>query len=163
MIKTKRLKIYPSAREQMEAFIAAEANAELKKAYTEMLEGCLRYPNQWEWYAMWMIELRNGTHIGDLCFKGLGENGMAEIGYGILEEYQGQGYATEAVGAAVDWALQQPGVTCVEAETEPDNLASRRVLEKCGFLPTGTAGEEGPRFFKTAYEQRAQGTVLCAK
>jgi ribosomal-protein-alanine N-acetyltransferase len=71
-----------------------------------------------------------------------------EIGYGIFEEYQGQLYATEAVGAAVNWALQQPGVTRVEAETALDNRASQRVLEKCGFLPSGTIGEEGPRFFK---------------
>ena len=148
MIETKRLKIYPASREQMESFIAAETDADLKKAYTEMLEGCLRHPDQWQWYAMWMIDLRDGTHIGDLCFKGLGANGAAEIGYGILEEYQGQGYATEAVNAAVRWALQQPGVTRVEAETEPDNLASQRVLEKCKFMPSGTIGEEGPRFFR---------------
>lgn len=149
IIETKRLRIYPATQEQMEAFIAAETDADLKTAYTEMLEGCLRHPDQWQWYAMWMIELRDGTHIGDLCFKGLEVNGIAEIGYGILEEYQGQGYATEAVGAAVHWALQQPFVSRVEAETEPDNLASQRVLEKCGFLPSGTFGEEGPRFYKS--------------
>ena len=152
IIETKRLKIYPAAQEQMEAFIAAEADAELKKAYAEMLEGCLRHPDRGEWYAMWMIELRDGTHIGDLCFKGLEANGMVEVGYGILEEYQGQGYATEAVGAAVIWALKQTDVTCVEAETAPDNCASQRVLEKCGFIPTGTFGKEGPRFFRTACE-----------
>ena len=155
MIETKRLRIYPAAREQMEAFIAAETDADLKTAYTEMLEGCLRHPDQWHWYAMWMIELRGGTHIGDLCFKGLGTNGVVEIGYGVLEEYQGQGYATEAVRAAVDLALQQPGVTLVEAETEPDNRASQRVLEKCGFLPSGTVGKEGPRYFKTACEHKS--------
>ena len=148
MIGTKRLKIYPASWEQMEAYIAAETDAELKKAYTEMLEGCLRHPNQWQWYSMWMIELRDGTHIGDLCFKGLNTNGTTEIGYGILEEYQGQGYATEAIDATVVWALKQSNVTRVEAETEPYNRASQRVLEKCGFLPSGTFGEEGPRFFR---------------
>ena len=148
-IETKRLKIYPAAREQMEAFAAAETDAELRKAYTEMLEGCIKHPDQWEWYAMWMIELRDGTHIGDLCFKGLGTDGSVEIGYGILEEYRGKGYAAEAVDAAVNWAMKQPAVARVEAETEPDNRASQRVLEKCGFLPSGTMGEEGPRFYKT--------------
>ena len=152
-IETKRLRIYPAAQEQMEAIIAAETDGELKKAYTEMLEGCLRHPDQWQWYAMWMIELRDRTHIGDMCFKGLDANCVAEIGYGILEEYQGQGYATEAVDATVAWALKQPEVVCVEAETEPDNRASQRVLEKCGFLSSGTVGEEGPRFFKTACKQ----------
>ena len=146
-IETARLRMYPAARRQMETFIAAEKDAELRAAYRQMLEGCLRYPEQWLWYAMWMIELRNGTHVGDFCFKGLAADGAAEIGYGILEEYQGQGYATEAVDAAVRWALRQPDVTRVEAETAPDNLASRRVLEKCGFLPSGVMGEEGPRFF----------------
>ena len=148
-IETKRLKIYPAAREQMEAFAAAETDAELRKAYTEMLEGCIKHPDQWEWYAMWMIDLRDGTHIGDLCFKGLGADGAVEIGYGILEEYRGKGYAAEAVEAAVNWAMKQPAVARVEAETEPDNRASQRVLEKCGFLPSGTMGEEGPRFYKT--------------
>lgn len=149
MIETKRLRIYPAAREQMEAIVAAETDPELKKAYSEMLEGCLRHPDQWQWYAMWMIELRDGTHVGDLCFKGLGSDGVAEIGYGISEGYQGRGYATEAVGAVVARALRQPAVTRVEAETAPDNKASRRVLEKCGFRPSGVVGEEGPRFVRT--------------
>lgn len=147
VIETKRLKIYPASSAQMKALIAAERNEELKAAYTEMSEGALAHPDQREWYAIWMIELKDGTHIGDLCFKGL-INGVAEIGYGITEEYQNQGYATEAVGAVVNWALKQSGVTRIEAETEPDNNASRRVLEKCGFIPTGTFGEEGPRFMR---------------
>ena len=150
MIETKRLKIYPAARSRMEAFISAETDAELKAAYTEMLEGCLQHPGQWEWYAMWLIELRDGTHIGDLCFKGLDANGVTEIGYGILEDFRGRGFAAEAVDAAVVWALQQPAVTRVEAETEPGNRASQRVLEKCGFRPSGTFGEEGPRFFRAS-------------
>ena len=146
MIRTERLTIYPASREQMEAMIASEQEEELKEAYTEMLEGCLRRPDQWDWYAMWMIEKTDGTHIGDLCFKGLREDGIAEIGYGILEAFQGQGYATEAVRAACRWAFLHPDVRSLEAETDAENAASQRVLEKCGFRPNGTFGEEGPRF-----------------
>lgn len=145
-LETKRLIIYPADRERMESFIAAETDPELRKAYQEMLEGSLNHPGQWAWYAMWMIELRNGSHIGDLCFKGLDETGTAEIGYGILEEYRGQGYAAEAVQAALSWAFQTPDVMVIEAETTIDNAASQRVLEKCGFIPNGKLGEEGPRF-----------------
>ncbi len=130
----------------METIISSETNAELKAAYSEMLDGCLNNPDQWEWYAIWIIELSNGTHIGDLCFKGLDSNGVAEIGYGILEEYQGQGYATEAVTAALSWAFQNPNVTAIEAETDADNAASKRVLEKCGFVANGIMGKEGPRY-----------------
>ena len=146
MKRTERLTIYPASRERMEAMIASEQNEELKKAYTEMLDGCLRHPDQWDWYAIWMIEKTDGTHIGDLCFKGLRKDGIAEIGYGILEEHQGQGYATEAVRAACRWAFGHAEVTSLEAETDAGNAASQRVLEKCGFRPNGTIGAEGPRF-----------------
>ena len=146
MIRTERLCIYPASWKQMEAMIASEQDEELKIAYTEMLEGCLRHPDQWDWYAIWMIEKTDGTHVGDLCFKGLRENGIAEIGYGILEEYRRQGYATEAVQAACRWAFRHAEVKSLEAETETENAASQRVLEKCGFRPNGIMGEEGPRF-----------------
>lgn len=126
--------------------IDEETIPELKAAYQEMLEGCLKHPDQWDWYAIWMIELKDGPHIGELCYKGLDDDGSVEIGYGISEDYQGCGYATEAVCATSRWALQQPEVSRVEAEAEENNLASIRVLEKCGFIRNGIIGKEGPRF-----------------
>ena len=144
MIETNRLKIYPASEEQMKAFIAEEPVDELKAAYTEMLNGCLTHSNQWEWYAIWMIELKDGTHIGELCFKGIDESGTTEIGYGIGENYQGCGYATEAVTAVSSWALEQEAISNVVAEVEQDNIASIRVLEKSGFALSGKLGEEGP-------------------
>ena len=142
MIETTRLKMYAASQEQMMAFIAARSDEVLKAAYTEMLDGCLAHPDQWEWYAMWMIEMKDGTHVGEFCFKGI-ENGIAEIGYGIAEDYRDCGYATEAVLALTDWALAQPGITGVMAEAEEANIASRKVLEKTGFKPTGESGREG--------------------
>ena len=152
MMEGERIRIYPASVAQMEQTLAAERDEELRKAYGEMLAGCLEHPADRAWYAMWIIEKKDGTRIGDLCFKGLGADGRVEIGYGVLEEQQGRGYATEAVAAAVEWALAQPGVTRVEAETDPDNKVSQRVLEKCGFKPSGIMGEEGPRFFRTRAE-----------
>lgn len=146
MLKTERLQLYVSSQDAMEKFIAAQTVDVLKAAYTEMLDSCLKNPQQWEWYAIWMIELKDGTHIGELCFKGLDATGVAEIGYGISDEYQNKGYATEAVNAVLSWAFRNPNVTAVEAETDPENIASQRVLEKCGFKPNGQTGEEGPRY-----------------
>lgn len=148
MIETKRLKIFAASQNIMEQFIAGQTDDMLKAAYTEMLNGCLTHPEQWDWYAVWMIELTDGTHIGELCFKGLDKNGIAEIGYGIAESYQGKGYASEAVSGMIGWAFQNPDVTALEAETSPDNSASKRVLEKCGFVFQGEYGEEGPRYIR---------------
>ena len=146
MEETKRLRLYPASDGQMEALIAAAPDPELQKAYGEMLALGREHPEQRDWYAAWIIEQKDGTPVGDLCFKGLSEAGIAEVGYGIDEEFQGRGYATEAVRAALGWAFRHPEVAAIEAETDPDNAASQRVLEKCGFLPNGISGEEGPRF-----------------
>lgn len=148
MMESERIRICPAGAAQMERVLAAERDEELKKAYREMLDGCLAHPEHWDWYAMWMIEKKDGTRIGDLCFKGLEPGRNPEIGYGILEAFQGRGYATEAVRLALQWAFRHPEVQAVEAETEPGNAASQRVLEKCGFRPLGILGEEGPRFIK---------------
>ena len=103
-------------------------------------------PVRWERYAIWMIELKDGTHIGELCFNGLSQSGIAEIGYGILEKYRNTGYAAEAVSAGLKWAFDEPAVTAVETETVPENTASVRVIEKCRFKANGKTGEEGPRY-----------------
>lgn len=146
MLTTERLIIEISSDEEMRKLISDEKDPELKKAYGEMLAACLEKPEDRQWYAAWFIGLPSGERIGDLCFKGLSEDGTVEIGYGLLPDYWGNGYATEAVTAAVSWAAAQKNVKRVEAETEENNAASQRVLAKAGFVPTGEIGEEGPRF-----------------
>lgn len=147
-LESERLLIYPISDDEMGTWIENEADPELRQAYAEMLQGCRREPAKRLWFALWAMELKPcpGTIVGDFCFKGLSPDGMAEIGYGLREGFCGRGYMTEAVRAVSAWALAQPGVTRLEAETAPDNLSSQRVLAACGFLPTGELGEEGPRF-----------------
>lgn len=52
MIETSHLKIYAASEEQMETFIAEQPADVLKVAYTEMLDGALTHPDEWEWYAI---------------------------------------------------------------------------------------------------------------
>lgn len=152
LIITERLKIRIASDEEMQELISAQTDEGLKAAYGEMLAGCIAHPEQRQWYAVWLIYLSDGDRIGEMCFKGLSPEGTAEIGYGLLSEFWGKGYATEAVTAAVKWASQQPDVTAIEAETDDENIASQRVLEKTGFVPTGAWGEEGPRFVYRAQQ-----------
>ena len=69
-----------------------------------------------------------------MSFKGIKTDGIVEIGYGINSEFEGQGLMTEAVTAVVKWASIQKGVKQIEAETDENNIASKRVLEKSGFV-----------------------------
>jgi RimJ/RimL family protein N-acetyltransferase len=59
------------------------------------------------------------------------------LGYVIARSHQGNGYATEATCAVIQWAFQQPMIYRVNASTDIENIASQRVLEKAGMLREG--------------------------
>lgn len=161
-LKTKRLRITPMTDDELAAQAVAEPDERVKLAYAEMLEGCRTNPGERLWYTEWRVDLREtGEPVGGLGFKGPATNGEVEIGYGIDEAHRGKGYATEAAKVLVEWALSQEPVYFVTAETTPDNAASKRVLEKLGFSPTGTNGEEGPRFEKERPATSWMSVYLC--
>ncbi|MGL6074866.1 MAG: GNAT family N-acetyltransferase [Fimbriiglobus sp.] len=90
------------------------------------------------WSLSFAARLREGVPVGVVAFKGPPDNsGTVEIAYGIDEEHQRQGYATEAATALVAYALANRRVFRVRAHTKADNPASIRVLERCGFAPLG--------------------------
>lgn len=63
--------------------------------------------------------------------------GQAMIGYSVLPEWRGRGYATRAVRLLARWAFDQAGIVRLIAGTNPSNLASQRVLERAGFRREG--------------------------
>ena len=89
---------------------------------------------EWErWPAgPYLIRSRDdGRLLGGTGF-GFETPDQAVTGYVLAKEAWGQGYATEALTAIVDVALEI-GVRRLDAFCHPDHRASRRVLEKCGF------------------------------
>lgn len=94
-------------------------------------------------YGIWvLIERRSRTVVGDAGFLGPpGEDETIEIGYSVVPDRRGRGYATEAVSALVAWALEQPGVSGVVARCTPHNTPSVRLLERLGFRRTGVEAE----------------------
>lgn len=146
-VETKRMLLQPMSDSEIEEMMAEMHSDDLRAAYGEMLAGCRREPENRIWYAPWKMTLKNSReYMGDVGFKGPAKNRTVEIGYGILPSYEGNGYMAEAVQGMIRWAFAQQDVDFVEAETDPDNRASQRILEKCGFVPNGKTGEEGPRF-----------------
>jgi [ribosomal protein S5]-alanine N-acetyltransferase len=61
----------------------------------------------------------------------------AEIGFAIAQETWGRGFASEAVGLLVDFAFHTLGLHRLEADTDPDNVRSLRLLERQGFKREG--------------------------
>lgn len=71
--------------------------------------------------------------VGSVVFHGHPADGVAEVGYSVEEGSRGVGFATEAVRACVDWALEQAGIAAVQATTFAWHRASLGVIMKLGM------------------------------
>jgi [ribosomal protein S5]-alanine N-acetyltransferase len=100
------------------------------------------------WYTLCRdISASGQVLVGGGGFLGPPRDGVVQMGYSVLPEFQRRGYATEMVRGLAAWAFVQPGVTVIAAETEWANPASVRVLERAGFQPAGAASDPaGMRF-----------------
>ena len=87
----------------------------------------------------WAIADRaNGQLIGTAGFwRLIKPHFRAEVGYELAPEWWGRGVMTEALGALLGFGFTRMGLHSIEAQIHPDNSASRRVLEKLGFVQEG--------------------------
>lgn len=65
------------------------------------------------------------------------QNRRCELGYAIGSRHWGHGYAGEALRALLGYAFRELDLNRIEADVDPANLASTRVLEKLGFRKEG--------------------------
>lgn len=77
------------------------------------------------------------------------EDGTASLGYRVAEQVAGRGVATAGVQEMCRLAAGQLGLDTLRAETNHENVASQKVLQKTGFVPVGPAnpgGRPGTRY-----------------
>jgi len=104
----------------------------------------LQDPANVGWLAWYWIDRDENAIVGGGGFKGQpSDDGTAEIGYETRPAYRRRGYASEAVAALAQWALSQPGVRRVFAETKSDNIESIGVLNATGFVEAEPGSEPG--------------------
>ncbi|MEK8129019.1 GNAT family protein [Paenibacillus filicis] len=77
--------------------------------------------------------LKDGQLAGDIGIHFLDDGFQAEIGYTFAPGFQGQGYASEAVRAVIDYLFAGLGKHRVTGSVDPDNLKSIKLLEGLGF------------------------------
>ena len=83
----------------------------------------------------WAIEINGEASGGIGLHPGEGvERHSAELGYWLGRAYWNEGIASAAVAALVPHALRELRLYRLQARVFTDNLASIRVLEKCGFI-----------------------------
>jgi RimJ/RimL family protein N-acetyltransferase len=84
------------------------------------------------------VDARDGTLLGSFSLLELDrEPGYGEIGYWVAAGARGRGVATRAVRLLAAWAHDELGLERIEVIAHRDNLPSRRVAEKAGFIATG--------------------------
>jgi RimJ/RimL family protein N-acetyltransferase len=66
----------------------------------------------------------------------------ADLSYFVLPELRGQGLASRAVAASLAWGASDLGLRRARIGCDVQNVASRRVAEKCGFRLSGRQGNE---------------------
>lgn len=87
----------------------------------------------------WAIAERdNDGLIGALTLHSLhAEQLRAEVGYSLSPAFQGRGMAAEALRCGLTHAFDDLGLVRVEADIDPRNQASARLLERLGFVREG--------------------------
>lgn len=92
--------------------------------------------------TVWAIERRSDYRlmgsVGLITDSARQYGSARSLGYALGVDCWGQGYMTEAVRAVVRFGFGYMGLDLISATCYPDNPASRRVLEKCGFAYEGT-------------------------
>lgn len=150
-IQTARLELKPYSAQDIGALAALLMNPEIAKTFmvpefesiaqaealAEKLVGFSRIEDVRHLeYGIYL----NGTLIGFVNDCGI-EDDEIEIGYVVHPEYQGRGYASEAVKAVLG-ELRETGFRKVSAGYFAENEVSRRVTEKCGMKPVERTDEE---------------------
>ncbi|MES2745011.1 MAG: GNAT family N-acetyltransferase [Bdellovibrionota bacterium] len=159
-ILTSRLRLRPHHRHDLSAAIRLWTDPivtkhTLGRASTrqEVWSRILRYAGHWALmgFGYWVVEEKvSGDFVGEIGFaefmRDMTPNieGLPELGWALLPAFHGKGYATEAVGAAIHWGVENLSAKSIVCIIHPQNTASVRLAENCGFdlRETARLGEE---------------------
>ncbi len=103
---------------------------EIEEFINKNVSVCPNTKNTWLQLA---VCLKEGKLIGDIGIHFIDDDYQIEIGYTLSPEYQGCGYAVEAVKAVINYAFTVFSKHRITASVDPDNIKSIKLLQKIGF------------------------------
>ena len=128
-----------------------------REAIAQRLERFIRYPALYPDLGVWRAARRDtGAFIGWFCMSYAGKSADVEVGYRLLPEAWGRGFATEGATALVGYGFDDLGLHRIIGVTHPDNNASQRVLIKAGLADIGWGRYYGKRLRLFAAERSAR-------
>ncbi len=108
----------------------AHSESDSKERFQKVLETNAT-DDESEVYAVFHKETGDYVGLAKFVFT---NPGVAEIGYVLHKTFWGQGYGTEISKRMVQLSEVKKGVTEIIALIDPDNIASRKILMKCGLV-----------------------------
>jgi len=85
-------------------------------------------------HGRWAVHLRSNHEFMGWCgLKYLSETNEVDLGYRLMKKFWGKGYATEAALACIEYGFNTLNLPVIIGRALPGNLASIKVLEKCGM------------------------------
>ena len=143
-LETPRLILRPPLTSDTLAFFGflGDADAMQFTQHHPTMRGCRRRLAAFEWqrrrigYAPWAVVRKQDREVigwGGVYVDPFDRRWGPELGYAFHPATWGRGYATELALTCLAWAEQTLALPEIVAFAHPDNVASRRVLEKTGF------------------------------
>jgi len=115
-----------------------DGRALAESAVSAVLERVQRYYGMYPDLGVWAAQRRaDGAFLGWFCLKYIPRTVEVEVGYRLLPEAWGNGYATEGTIALVRYAFGDVGLNRIVGLTNPQNAASQHVLRKAGLSDAG--------------------------
>lgn len=130
-----KLSVLCSSPETMR-YIPPHFSVESKAQIEERLAGYIRHDEEYG-ISFCYVSDKEGNFLGRAGFYFVPEVNLYEVGYSLLPQYWGQGYATEIVNALLDHAFNTLNLDAVCARTIKGNDNSEKVLHKTGFTYFG--------------------------
>lgn len=116
----------------------ADGKPASRDAVAQRLKRFIRYPALYPDFGVWRAARRDtGAFIGWFALNYAGRSTDVEIGYRLLPEAWGRGFATEGAAALVDYGFDDLALDRIIGVTHPRNRASQRVLMKAGLEDVG--------------------------
>ena len=100
-------------------------------------------------FGGWVVETK-GDHdfVGFFCLFTLPDSNEINMGYSLLKRNWGFGYATEFTKAGIKYCFNKLQLKRLVATTAPENIASQKILLKCGFTQAPSFYEYGAMIYK---------------
>ena len=100
-------------------------------------------------HGRWAVHLKNNNEVIGWCgLKYIKEANEIDLGYRFKENYWGKGYGFEAAKATIDYGFNNLKLGRIVATALPENIASWKIMEKCGMKCIGEMVDKDKWFVK---------------